>query len=131
MRFLERFPVVLPDTSIWIDHLRAPLPALTTQLERLGVVVHPFVRGELALGTIKDRGVVLATLRELPTPYVARHDEVELMIESRRLAGSGIGYVDAHLLASALLDRGRIAKVWTKDKRLLAQAEAMDLAFAP
>ena len=131
MRFLEQFPVVLPDTSIWIDHLRAPVAVLSMQLERLGVAVHPYVRGELSLGTIKGRREVLSTLRELPAPYVARQDEVELMIESRKLAGSGIGYVDAHLIASALLDRRRTVRVWSKDKRLHKQAEALGVAFEP
>lgn len=121
--------MILVDTSVWVDHLRGRIQALADLLEREEVVIHPFVIGELACGSLKNRSEVLGLLNELPSAAVAGDEETLLFIENRRLMGKGIGYIDAHLLASVTLTE--TAKLWTRDKRLRAVAEDLRLAFIP
>ena len=108
--------MILTDTSVWIDHLRAGVPDLISALEAGDVLVHPLIMGELACGNISRRSVVLGLLRELPQSREATHAEVMAMVDARSLAGRGIGIIDAHLLASALLTPG--TRLWTRDRRL-------------
>ena len=117
--------MVLVDTSVWVDHFRRNDARLVTLLEAADVVVHPFVIGELALGTLRDRVRVLGMFRRMPVAAVATHTEVLTLIERRTLAGRGIGYVDAHLLASAVIAGARL---WTRDERLAAVARELALA---
>ncbi len=119
--------MILIDTSVWIDHLRNGSAALTDVLEQEQVMTHPFVIGELACGNLKDRRQVLDLMAALPPAAVASDKEVLLFIEDRRLMGKGIGYVDAHLLASVTLTED--AQLWTRDKRLAAVATDLRLAF--
>ena len=114
----------LVDTSVWVEHFRNGVPALATQLAEGVVLMHPCVSGELACGNLKNRAAVLSDLNVLPRAEVATDAEVMALIEKRKLWGRGLGWMDAHLLASALLSRCRL---WTTDKRLL-QAAA-DLAL--
>jgi len=118
--------VILVDTSVWVAHLLQGNSRLAALLEESKVLIHPFVIGELALGNLKQREKILELLGDLPTGTVATHDEVLSMINGRSLAGSGIGWVDAHLLASALLSD---AALWSLDHRLTAAAT--HLAVAP
>jgi predicted nucleic acid-binding protein len=120
--------VILVDTSIWIDHLRRGHPSLITALELGRVLIHPFVVGELACGTLNRRAEILTLLRELPPAPVATDDEALEFIERRGLMGRGIGYVDVHLLASVALAGD--ARLWTRDKRLAAVASELALAVA-
>ena len=115
--------MILVDTSIWVDHVRRRNEILAGLLERDLILSHPFVIGELALAGLKPE--VLGSLRKLPRAVAARDDEVMEMIERHCLAGRGIGYVDAHLLASARLTGD--AKVWTTDRKLKAVAEELGL----
>lgn len=115
--------MILVDTSVWVDHLRKGVPELVELLERGEVLTHPFVIGELACGNLKDRGEVLDLLAALPAAVVAADDETLLFIEQRMLMGKGIGYIDAHLLASVTLTND--ARLWTRDKRLAEIADAM------
>jgi predicted nucleic acid-binding protein len=108
--------VILVDTSVWIDHLKIGEPGLTQLLEHGRVLAHPFVTGEIALGSLRQRSVVLSALHDLPQAVVARDDEVMAFIESQALYGIGIGYVDAHLLTAAQLTPG--VTIWTRDRRL-------------
>ena len=119
--------MILVDTSVWVDHLRRGDAQLTALLERGAVVMHPFVVGEIACGSLSDRSTVLELLQHLPLAAVASDAEVLGFIEHHQLHGKGIGYVDAHLLASAALTAG--AKVWTRDKRLRMAAEDLRSAF--
>jgi len=119
--------VVLADTSIWIDHLRAGDARLTDLLGAGLILMHPFVMGELALGNLRLRDTVLETLADLPQARVAFDDEVLRFIEARALFGRGLGYVDAHLLAAAQLTGGAV--LWTRDKRLHVGAAELGLAF--
>lgn len=118
--------MILVDTSIWIDHLRATDERLETLLAEDEVLVHPFVIGELALGNLRQREAVLADLRDLPETVAAEDNEVMQMIERQALWGRGIGYVDAHLLAAVRLTPG--AQLWTRDGRLRAVAVEMGIA---
>lgn len=118
--------MVLADTSIWIDHFRRGDSQLAWFLDRGDVVMHPFVVGELALGSVSKIAAMMDDLRTLPKAMVATTDEVLKFIADRRL-GTGIGYVDAHLLAAAALAPETF--VWTRDKRLQVAAQSLSLAI--
>jgi predicted nucleic acid-binding protein len=120
--------VILVDTSIWIDHWRNSDLRMTSLLEAGEVLVHPFVVGELSLGNLLNRQRVLAMLQDLPQATTATDVEVMGFIDQAALAGSGIGYIDAHLLAAVRLMPG--AQLWTRDKRLLATGVRLSLACA-
>ena len=96
-------------------------------LERAQVLMHPFVVGEIACGSLGDRGLVLELLQDLPAASVAESDEVLGFIERHELHGKGIGYIDAHLLASVALTEN--TRLWTRERRLLMAAEALGCAF--
>ncbi len=117
--------MILVDTSIWVDHLRRGLPDLTELLEGGEVLCHPFVIGEIALGQLQRRTEILGLLAALPSAPEASHDEVLDFVGSHRLAARGIGWVDAHLLASASL---ATARLWSADRRLTAAARSLELA---
>ena len=118
--------MILVDTSVWVQHLRVGDTTIAALLDAGRVLVHPFVVGELALGNLRQRQSILAFLGDLPWADVATDEEVLHFIERHGLAGLGIGYVDAHLLASAQLTPG--SSLWTRDKRLSAVAEHLGLA---
>jgi predicted nucleic acid-binding protein len=117
--------MILADTSVWVDHLRSGDPVLADELNRSTIVMHPFISGELALGSLTQRKKVLAEIDSLPVARVARAEEVRLLIEQRSLFSRGIGYIDAHLLASVLLTPPTL--LWTRDKRLRVVAESFGL----
>ena len=119
---------MLVDTSVWVDHLRRGNAILAMHLGRADVWCHPFVIGELACGRLKNRREVLALLSALPQVRQADHDEVLAFVESNSLSGSGIGWVDAHLLASALLTS---VPLWTLDRRLASMARTLGAGAEP
>jgi len=119
--------MILVDTSVWVDHLRAGDDQLAALLNKSQVLMHPFVVGELACGNLHNREEVLALLKDLPPSTVAADDEVLFFIDRHALMGRGIGYVDAHLLASVSLSGP--AQLWTRDKRLRAVADSLALAY--
>lgn len=110
--------MTLVDTSVWIDHLRAVDARLVGLLLDGQVVCHPFVVGEIACGVLNRRAEVLSLLQNLPHAAVVDHEEALTFVEAHALPGSGVGWVDVHLLASACLTGARL---WTRD-RLLARA---------
>ena len=112
--------MILVDTSIWIEHLARGEARLSAALDACVVATHPFVVGELACGNLRNRGEVLYLLRRLPQLPVATDDETLQFVESRSLSGRGIGWLDAHLLASTVLAEG--ARLWTRDRRLAVLA---------
>jgi len=118
--------VILADTSVWVDHLRASNKALAALLNTGMVLAHPFVIGELALGNLRQREIVLNALADLPHASVATDAEVLHFIERHAMFGRGIGYIDAHLLAAVQLTAG--AELWTNDKRLHGVAVQLGLA---
>lgn len=113
--------MILAHTSIWIDHFRNADAELRRTIEDDCLLCHPSVIGELALGSLRDRDNVIAFLAAQRGAVVATHDEVMLMIDRHGIFSMGIGYTDAHLLASVLLDRN--VSLWSRDKRLRAAAE--------
>jgi predicted nucleic acid-binding protein len=121
--------VLLVDTSIWIDHLRQTEPALEKALMAGDVLGHRFVLGEIAMGSLKDRQSVIEALQHLPQAQVAEDSEVLALVERSRLFAVGLGWIDAHLLASVLLTRD--ARLWTRDDRLWEAAERLSIAARP
>ena len=118
--------MILVDTSVWIEHLRRGVPDLVRRLDAGEVLGHPLVTGELAMGNLGNRAEVLGWLQSLPQATVANDAEVMAIIELHRLHGQGIGYADAHLLASTMLSDD--ARLWTQDRRLQACAARLDVA---
>jgi predicted nucleic acid-binding protein len=117
--------MILVDTSVWIDHLRHGDVELTGLLNAGQVLTHRFVIGELALGNLQNRNTVLSALQNLPQVTAASDEEALHFIENNSLSGTGIGYIDAHLLAAVRLSPG--ALLWTRDKRLLAESLRLGL----
>jgi hypothetical protein len=112
--------MILADTSVWVDHFRFSDQALIGLLNSGQVLTHPAVIGELALGNLRQRDVILALLKSLEAAVPAADEEALRFIDASRVFGRGIGYVDALLLASTRLTPA--ATLWTRDKRLRAIA---------
>lgn len=119
--------MVLVDTSVWINHLQRPNPVLIDLLERSRVLMHPMVLGELACGSIRGRAEYLHRWRHLPWIAAQEHDVVVAWIESNTIAGSGIGFIDAHLL-HAVVDR-KETRLWTSDRSLRSLAIRFGVVF--
>jgi predicted nucleic acid-binding protein len=120
---------IIADSSIWIDFISKGDTELEDQLKRRRIFVHPMIIGEVALGSITNRLVFLQELKKLPNAQTVSHNEVIATIEWLELHNQGIGYVYVHLLASTRqLGNG---KLWTRDKRLYAQADRSGLAYTP
>jgi predicted nucleic acid-binding protein len=117
--------VILVDASVWIHHLRFTDERLAALLDGREVLGHPFVMGELALGSLRRRESFLNDMRELPQPTTATDDEVLQLINRQPLFGRGIGYIDAHLLAAVRLTPD--ARLWTRDGRLRTVAAELGL----
>ncbi len=117
--------MILVDTSVWVDHFRTGNQRLRGLLDEDQVLTHPFVIGELACGSMRNRAEVLALLEALSSADLAEHREVLEFVERERLYGRGVGWVDAHLLASARLAH---AALWTLDRPLLKIASALAIA---
>jgi predicted nucleic acid-binding protein len=118
--------VILVDTSVWVQHFRDRDAILAELLERGAALTHPFVIGELALGNLRQRELVLRMLSRLPAATVATNAEVLGFIDRNALFGRGVGYVDVHLLAAARLTAG--SQLWTLDKRLNDVAVELGMA---
>jgi hypothetical protein len=117
--------MILVDTSVWVQHLNHMEPRLARLLADGEVLVHPFVVGELACGTLRRRQEVLSLIGHLETLPVASDGEALRLIEERRLMGRGVGWVDVHLLAACLLANVRL---WSLDRRLADIAGTLRLA---
>ncbi len=118
--------MVLVDTSVWVSHLRDGNNELASLLNEGRVLCHPFIIGELACGNLQDRAMILSFLQWLPMSIEAEHEEVLYFIENNRLMGKGIGYVDAHLIASAVLTG---IPIWTLDKKLAQVADSLQIKY--
>lgn len=116
--------MTLVDTSVWVEHLRKGNSDLTSLLQVNEVLMHPFIIGEIACGTLNNRTEVLSLYQELPFAQLAEHSEVLHFVETHKLWGRGVGWIDVHLLASALLSHARL---WTFDRRLKGIALEMDV----
>jgi len=118
--------MVLVDTSVWVSHLRDGNAELANLLNDGRVLCHPLIVGELACGNLKDRAVILSFLQLLPMSIEAEHDEVLSFIENNRLMGKGMGYVDFHLITSAVLTG---VPVWTLDKKLAQATDSLHIKY--
>lgn len=120
--------MIIVDANIWIDHLRIADAVLSHLMQRRRIVIHPYTIGEIALGSLANRDAVLERLALIPAAPVAESRQMPGFIARHRLLRTGIGYVDSHLLASAmLLENG---KLWTRDKRLAALADRLSLSHS-
>ena len=117
--------MILADTSVWIDHLRSPNPAMTKLLAAGKIAMHPFIAAEVALGSVHNRRKKLAILDELWPVNVAELDEVRRLIESHALYSKGLGLTDVHLIASCMMTVG--VQLWTRDKALANVAKSLDM----
>jgi predicted nucleic acid-binding protein len=118
--------MVLVDTSLWIEHLRSGNTGLEHLLNEGDVVCHPFIVGELACGNLSNRAEILSLLQALPLAIQAEDEEVMHFIEDYSLMGKGLGYIDMHLIAAALLTK---AAIWTLDKKLREVSSKLGLAY--
>ena len=121
--------MILVDTSVWIDHLHRPIPALNAQLAERNVLCHEMVIGELALGNLQARDSALHDLKALHQAEALAGKEVLELIEERKLTGRGIGYVDANLLGAVLADGN--ATLWTTDRKLRRLAAELGIVHVP
>jgi predicted nucleic acid-binding protein len=118
--------MILVDTSVWIMHLRQGWIGLDGLLDEGDVMCHPYIIGELACGNLNNRLEILSLLKTLPTALQAEHEEVMQFIQNNSLMGKGLGYIDIHLLASAILSR---VPLWTLDKKLKQVSLKLRIAY--
>ena len=118
--------MVLVDTSVWVSHFRESNLKLVKLLNNGHVACHPFIIGELACGNLKNRSEIPSLLKALPMAIQAEHEEILEFIDNKQLMGKGLGYIDVHLLASAVLTG---IPIWTLDKKLKKVSQEMGLCF--
>jgi predicted nucleic acid-binding protein len=119
--------LVLVDTSVWVSHLREGNGEFVVLLNNGDVMCHPFIVGELACGNIKNRAAILSLLQLLPMAVQAENEEVLRFMEENSLMGKGLGYVDIHLSASAVLSG---VPIWTLDKGLAKIIEKLNIGYS-
>jgi len=117
--------MILADTSVWIDHFRSAEPILIQLVQASELLMHPFVIGELAMGSLADRKLRFRLWAMMPSLPSAPLEDVLALIEGRQLYSRGIGYADANLLASSLFAEG--TSLWTRDRRLGDIAREFDI----
>ena len=121
--------IVLADTSVWTDHIRNGDAQMQVLADGERLLMHPYVIAELRMGNLKRRKTFLSSLQKMDMAVRASDEEVAALVENHRLFGSGIGWIDVHLLTSVLLmDEVRL---WTRDRRLNAAAQRLGVAFQP
>lgn len=121
--------MILVDSGIWVDHFRSGDSVLEDRIAAKAVVTHPMVIGEIAMGSLAERQYTIKQLQKLPQLTSATHREALLLVERYELFSTGLGYVDAHLLAATLLTPE--AQLWSRDKRLHDAATRLRVAFSP
>lgn len=120
--------MIIVDTNVWIDHFRSADAHLIELLKADKAAIHPYTIAEIGLGSLSNRSKIIEQLEMFWPAPVAAHQEVMAMIDLNKLAGTGVGYVDCHLLTAALLAGGQ---VWTRDKRLEMQAGKLGIRHDP
>jgi len=118
--------MILVDTSVWIDHLHHSDEHLEELLLSNQVCIHPFILGELSCGNVSNRNEVLSLLKTLKRIELALDEEVFILIDDRKLFGKGLGFIDIHLLASAMIHH---VPIWTRDKSLLRIAGELGIDY--
>jgi len=120
--------LILVDTSVWVNHFNHSNSVLASLLEAEEILAHPFVIGELSMGS-KPKRDFRNLLFQLDGAIMATDEEVLHFVAKHSLQGIGIGYLDAHLLASTRMTPD--TTLWTQDKRLAAAAAALSLNYVP
>ncbi|MFA5119958.1 type II toxin-antitoxin system VapC family toxin [Zavarzinia sp.] len=120
--------MILVDTSVWVDHLRAGDARLVDLLGQGLVATHDFIIGEIACGSLRNRREIIALLSGLPRLDPITAAEALAFVDSHALMGRGIGYVDVCLLGAAVLAGTRL---WSRDRRLATVAENLGCGWAP
>ena len=120
--------MIVVDTSIWIDHLRIAIPVLNQLVADRQLLQHPFVTGEIAVGSLANRLRTIRALRGLPQIEPVSHDDFHAFMEEAELHGTGLGFVDIHLLAATTLSG---AAIWTRDRRMREQADRLKICCDP
>ncbi|GAB6096127.1 PIN domain-containing protein [Desulfatiferula olefinivorans] len=118
--------MILADTNVWIKHFRESDAELISRLNVGFIVCHPFIIGELACGNLGNRSEILTLLQALPSTPFVEPSELLAFIENKQLMGRGLGYVDIHLLAAAII--GNVF-LWTYDRRLNEAAEELGISY--
>lgn len=121
--------MILADSSVWIDHIRSENETFESLLDSKEILIHPMVIGELACGNLPNRSALLNRLQGMRAAPSISDSAVVDFIETHQLMGRGIGFIDAHLLAS-VHRLGDPNKLWTLDRRLLSAAADLNLAFS-
>lgn len=119
--------MILVDSSIWIDHFHHSDEALKELLLSNQVCIHPFILGELSCGNISNRKEILSLLRTLRSIDLVLDEEVFILIEDRKLYGKGLGFIDLHILASALIHH---VPIWTRDKSLKQVSKELGIDYS-
>ncbi len=119
--------MVLVDTSVWVSHLRHGNPKLQEMLQEGKVVSHTFIIGELACGNIRNRTEIISLMQSLPMLDSIEHEELLLFIEHNKMMGTGLGFVDVHLMAAAMLAG---IPLWTQDKKLKQACSTLGIDFS-
>jgi predicted nucleic acid-binding protein len=123
--------MALVDTSVWIRFLKNRAPyasALERLLDLEEVAGHDLVYGELLIGDPAGRENLLASYEHMYQAPAVTHREVVEFVRVRKLTGLGIGWIDAHLLASSIVGR---MPLWTADTRLQRAAGGLGSAYDP
>jgi len=118
--------MILVDTSVWIDHLHSADEDLKELLLSGQVCIHPYVLGELFCASISNREEILSLLKALPGIDSVLDEEFFMFIEERKLYGKGLGFVDIHILASAMIFQ---VPLWTRDKSLKLIAGELGISY--
>ena len=119
--------MLLVDTSVWVSHLSHGNSRLQKLLQASRVACHPFIVGELACGNIGNRTEIISLVQALPMLDVVEHEELLLFIEYNQMMGKGLGFVDVHLLAAAMLAS---IPLWTQDKKLKQACSRLNIDFS-
>ncbi len=120
--------MILVDTSIWISHFRKKNALFSQLLLDEKILIHPWIIGELACGNFKNRKEILLLLNSLPQAQRVEQTEILFFIEKQKLMGKGLGFIDIHLLASALVSD---ALLWTEDRNLQKATQQLNAIYKP
>lgn len=117
--------MILVDTSIWVDHFRRADALLAMRASMAELVQHPFVTGELMVGNLNPWRATVDLLAKMPAAEVLADHDLHTFVERHALMGTGVGFVDVHLLGSCMTSGHSL---WTRDKRLELQAGRIGVA---